>query len=191
MRRGRGRGWIPRQGAEPAHSSLLSRPTSRRAHLVDVAVGPGPHALQQLKAVPRVLQRHIPQQRHGPAPGGPPRAAEQRSRRGAARGGIGRDRQGRRLWLRCRVGGAGARGGARGVAPSTRREEAPKGLALSGVGKPRGSSASHQFPRSTGEKPEGPEGRRKRALHPQPRKFPDEAWTCTFFFTKCIHLSWN
>lgn len=33
----------------------------RTAHLVNVAIGPGPHTLQQLKAVSRILQRHVPQ----------------------------------------------------------------------------------------------------------------------------------
>lgn len=86
-------GWIPPRGAGLAPSSRLSRPSRRPAHLVDVAIGPGPHALQQLEAVPRVLQRHIPQQRHGPAPGGPAGGRAGAScgagagQRGAGRGG--------------------------------------------------------------------------------------------------------
>lgn len=89
MRRGGAGGWIPQQGTERVPSSPLSRPSRRPAHLVDVAIGPGPHALQQLEAVPRILQRHILQQRHGPAPGG--RELRGRGagagRRGAGRGG--------------------------------------------------------------------------------------------------------
>lgn len=139
--RGRGWGLDATAGHWRAPSSPLSHPARRPAHLVDVAIGPGPHALQQLEAVSWVLQRHIPQQRHGPAPGGPAggraRAAEQPSRRGAARGGVGRGGSG---WLRGRGGGARARGGAgpgRGCPPPS-REEAPAGQALGGQGKPRG-----------------------------------------------------
>lgn len=63
-------------------------------------------------------------------------AAEPRSRRGAARGGIGRDRQGRRLWLRGCVGGAAARGGATGLPlrPAGRRR--PRDGPSAGWGSP-------------------------------------------------------
>lgn len=142
MRRGRGRGWIPRQGAEPAPSSLFSRPTSRRAHLVDVAIGPGPHALQQLKAVPRVLQRHIPQQRHGPAPGGPPRAAEPRSR------GAGAGRRGAGLGGTARAGACGSEAAWAGPRPGAGPRGCPcdpPGGGARGTGPQRGGEAPRLF----------------------------------------------
>lgn len=123
---------------------------------------------------------------------------ELRSRGAAepARGGAGRDWAGppgpapvaQRLRGRGRGPGRG-----HGVAPATRREEAPAGRALSGVGKPRGSSANHQFPRSAGEKPEGPEGRRKRGrFTPDPTnsQMKHEHVLFFFFFYK-MYSSWN
>lgn len=151
--------------------SPLSRPARRPAHLVDVAIGPGPHALQQLEAVPWILQRHVLQQRHGPAPG----RRERRSRRGAARGGAGRGGvvpPGRapvapRPRGRDRAPGRGQAGDA----PPPGREEAPAGPTLGGKGKPR-SRAERAAPRLFRQplvpralqvgslKPAGPEGRR-------------------------------
>lgn len=70
-------------------------PQPRAAHLVNVAIGPGPNTLQQLEAVPRILQRHVPQQRHGPAPDPPAGAScgAGAERRGAGRGEAGRQAQ--------------------------------------------------------------------------------------------------
>ena len=133
MRRGGAGGRIPQQGAERVPSSPLSRPSRRPAHLVDVAIGPGPHALQQLEAVPRILQRHILQQRHGPAPGW----RELRSRgagagrRGAGRGGVGPPRRAP-VAPRPRGRGRGPGRGQAGDAPPPGREEAPAGPALGG-----------------------------------------------------------
>lgn len=149
-------GWIPL-----APSSPLPRPSSRTTHLVDVAIGPGPHALQQLKAVPRILQRHVPQQRHGPAPGGPADGGELRS--GAGAGGAGRGRAG--------AGGSEAAGAGPGPGAGTGRgcPAARPGGGARGTGprwagktpKPRGAPQTKALQpatgslRSTGGKPEG------------------------------------
>lgn len=80
----------------------------RTAHLVNVAISPGPHTLQQLKAVSRILQRHVPQQRHGPAPDRPAGAS---CGAGAERRGAGRGEAGGQAGAAPKLGGR--RGGAR------------------------------------------------------------------------------
>lgn len=141
----------------------------------------------------------------GPAPGGPAggraRAAEPRSRRGAARGGAGRARR----WLGGRGGGAGAGPGAGpgGDAPPPGREEAPAGRARGAQGKPRGragQTAPRPFRQPPGARalqvgsprPEGQKAEERGALDPAPPRppnFPDQTRTSTFFFSYKMYSS--
>lgn len=90
---GAGPGFLRRDAQMHPPTALPPVLPPRTAHLVNVAIGPGPHTLQQLKAVSRILQRHIPQQRHGPAPDRPAGAS---CGAGAERRGAGREsREGR------------------------------------------------------------------------------------------------
>lgn len=161
----------------------------RTAHLVNVAIGPGPHTLQQLKAVSRILQRHVPQQRHGPAPDRPAGAScgAGAERRGAARGGAGRGgRAGRGSTEARRPEGRGqARAGPDRGCPSAR---------LARRRRPGCAGKSPSYGRSLGSPPTPFSTRyrcikfklqRQRKAHvyslPHPR-FPDETQTCLFFF---------
>lgn len=120
-------------------------PQPGAAHLVNVAIGPGPHTLQQLEAVPRILQRHVPQQRHGPAPDRP----------AGASCGAGAERRG---------AGRGEAGGQAGAAP---RLGGRRGGAMLGRGQP-GDAPPPAWPRGGALVVRGKSLRQGRSLGPPP-----------------------